>query len=181
MSFDDGRYDGGHTELPGGWCIPNSQMLGWPFDRLITAPRTNLIPNPTPKGTHMPSTKNPRLRKLESELDGNLTLQKTLLEEEARLRADIRRADVPPEPPAQHTMFRVRVRFSTQGPDYTYLLIRTGSRWFTTGTSEEQKKFDSWFALCEWLNSTMDHSKLDVLGVDIDHAYATERSPEFGF
>lgn len=127
------------------------------------------------------ASKNPRLRKLESELDANLSLQRQLQQEAQLLKDDIRKADVPAEPPARHDMFRVMVQFSTQGPQYTYLLARSGAGWYTTGTKNEQKKFDSWFALCDWLNSTAWHSPLDVLGVDIEQAYPTERTGQVPF
>lgn len=144
--------------------------------------------NTPPKGTTMPSPKKRqltpkmRVRQLESELDSNLSLQQQLKQEEERLRADIRRADVPNPPPASAgDMFRVIVQYAGRGPQYTYLLARTGDRWYTTGTQPDRQVFDSWAKLCEWLNSTFWHSHVERLQVTGKTNWPTEfgQEPQF--
>ena len=116
-----------------------------------------------------------KVRKLEAELDGNLSLQQVLKAEEERLRADIRRHDVPPPPPASAgDMFRVIVRFAQNGQGYTYLLARSGDRWFTTGTKEEHKVFADWEALCTWLGTTFWHSHVERLQVTGKTSWPTQ-------
>lgn len=176
--YDDGRYDGGdvHNAMI-------ERMAATSIGYVPITARRGGIKYPTSKGTPVATTPKKltpkqKVRKLEAELDSNLTLQQTLAQEEGRLRADIRKYDIPDEPPARHDMFRVAVQFSARGPQYSYLLTRSGGRWFTTGTKEEHKVFPSWAALCEWLNGTYWHSRLDVLGVDLERAYPTERTDE---
>jgi hypothetical protein len=121
-----------------------------------------------------------KVRVKEAALDANLTLQQTLKAEEAALRADIRLLDVPPAPPeSAGDMFRVIIRFSTQGPNYTYLLARVGDRWYTTGTVEDQKVFASWEKLCEWINSTAWHSHVERLQVTGKGSWITEHEMPF--
>lgn len=120
-----------------------------------------------------------RVRKLEAELDSNLTLQKTLREEEEKLRDNIRKADIPNQPPASAgDWFQVEVQFTPRGPHYTYLLARNANRWYTTGVSEEQKRFDSWSALAGWLNSTHWHSDLQLLTKAAGMTFPTQRTVE---
>ena len=189
--------DDGYTELAGGWCIPNSQLTGYPFavrggiKYPASAAAQRRLSTQKPRRSNgwnleqrlaqekaMALTPKQRLRKLESELDSNLTLQTTLQQEEAKLRDEIRKADIPNQPP--HTAgnwFKVVVQFTERGPEYTYLMVRNANRWYTTGTSEEQKRFDSWSALCGWLNSTHWHSNLKVLE-EAKGSYPTERTVE---
>jgi hypothetical protein len=150
--------------------IPQARRKNWPN---TTA---------TKKGSAVTLTPKQKVRKLESELDSNLNLQKMLREEEIRLRQDIRKADIPNQPPAgAGNMFRVIVRFANGGPDYTYLLARVGDRWFTTGTSEEQKMFPSWQKLCEWINTTYWHSHVERLVVTGKTNWPTEYTGEVPF
>ena len=115
-----------------------------------------------------------KVRKLEAELDSNLTLQQQLRAEEEKLRGDILKADIPNQPPVRGgDWFKVVVQFTPRGPHYTYLLIRNANRWYTTGVSEEQKRFDSWPALAGWLNSTHWHTELHVLD-EAGKSYPTE-------
>ena len=133
---------------------------------------------PAQKDTTMALTPKQKLRKLESELDANLTLQQTLLKEESKLRDEIRKNDIPNQPPRDAgDMFKVEVQFTARGPHYTYLLMRNANRWYTTGTSEEQKRFDSWSALCGWLNSTHWHSQLKLL-TETGLGFPTQRTLE---
>ena len=119
---------------------------------------------PPQKAKAMALTPRQKVRKLEAELDANLTLQQQLQQEELKLRADIRKADIPNQPPREvGDMFKVTVQFTARGPHYVYLMTRNANRWYTTGVSEEQKRFDSWSALAGWLNSTYWHSDLQLL------------------
>lgn len=139
------------------------------------------IKYPTPtKETHMALTPKDKVRKLEAELDSNLTLQQTLKQEEQKLRDDIRKADIPNQPPRDADKFAVVVQFTARGPHYTYLLARNANRWYTTGVSEEQKRFDSWSALCGWLNSTYWHSQLEELATT-GNTFPTEHSAQVPF
>jgi hypothetical protein len=180
--YDDGRYDGdmnpGYIEMPGGWCVPAEQA---PEPFFPGATRGGIkYPTPT-KETHVGLTPKQKVRKLEAELDSNLTLQKTLREEEVKLRNDIRRADIPNQPPRDvGDMFRVVVQFTPRGPHYTYLLMRNANRWYTTGVSEEQKRFDSWTALAGWLNSTNWHSDLQLLD-EVGKSFPTKHAGEVPF
>lgn len=154
------------------------------YDRMLNEPPRRATPRkhtPT-KGAAVTLTSRQKVRKLEAELDSNLTLQRQLKDEEELLRRDIRKADIPSPPPASAgDMFRVIVGFSTQGPNYTYLLARVGDRWFTTGTAEDQKKFDSWEKLCEWINSTARHSPVERLQVTGKTNWPTEHTGEVPF
>jgi hypothetical protein len=169
----------GYIETPGGWCIPASQA---PEPFTFPGATRGGIKYPTPtKETHMGLTPKQKVRKLEAELDSNLTLQKTLREEEVKLRNDIRRADIPNQPPRDvGDMFRVVVQFTPRGPHYTYLLMRNANRWYTTGVSEEQKRFDSWSALAGWLNSTNWHSDLQLLD-EVGKSFPTKHAGEVPF
>jgi hypothetical protein len=128
--------------------------------------------------TRKPTAKQ-AVRRLESQLDANLTLQQVLKQEEERLRQDIRKADVPnPPPPSAGNMFRVIVQFASGQPMYTYLLARNGDRWYTTGTKDDQKLFDSWEKLCDWLNATYWHSHVERLVITGKTHYPTEHTLE---
>ena len=176
--YDDGRYDSrdtyGHVVLP--------RMAATSIGFVpITAPSGG-IKYPHRKAHTMALTPKQKVRKLEAELDSNLTLRKVLEQEEARLRAEIKRADVPPPPPSSAgDMFRVIVRFSDGGPNYTYLLARSGDRWYTTGTSPDQKVFSSWEKLCGWINSTAWHSHVERLQVTGKGHWITEHTEDVRF
>lgn len=148
--------------------------------------RTGSYPRHTPKdqrvrsskGTPVALTPKQKVRKLESELDANLTLQATLLKEEQKLRADIRKADIPNQPPREvGDWFKVTVQFTARGPHYTYLMTRNANRWYTTGVAEDQKRFDSWSALAGWLNTTYWHSDLQLLA-EAGKSFPTEHHAE---
>jgi hypothetical protein len=72
---------------------------------------------------------------------------------------------LPAEPPSSCTMFAVSVMFKMRGQRYTFLILRSGGRYWTTGTKEGQMVFSSWDALCEWLEGpdVYDHSDIEVL------------------
>lgn len=133
----------------------------------------------TPKGKPVALSPKQKVRRLEAELDANLNLQQTLADEAQKLREEIRKADIPgPPPTSAGTMFRVEVQFTARGMTYTYLLTRSGGRWYTTGTAEDQKMFKSWEALCAWLNSTYWHGNLDQLEVKESRRWPTEHTTE---
>ncbi|HBH59932.1 MAG TPA: hypothetical protein DDY41_17760 [Arthrobacter bacterium] len=116
----------------------------------------------TTEGNTMTLT--PKQSRLEAELDRNLDLQNVLKLRADDLREDIRKADLPAPPPAHGSdMFQTLVQFTPGSSTYSYLLIRSGGRWYTTGTHEDQKMFKSWEALCAWLNSTYSHTNLTAL------------------
>lgn len=175
------RFDTEAVVLPGGWSVPADQVPGFPFnnlDRLLTPTRGGMkYPTKGSSVTTKKLTPKQQLRLKESALDSNLTLQRTLKAEEEALRADIRKFDIPnPPPPRAGDMFRVAVQFGAGQTVYTYLLARSGDRWFTTGTREEHKVFESWDALCAWLNTTYWHSNVERLVVTGSISWPTEHT-----
>jgi hypothetical protein len=127
----------------------------------ITAPRGG-IKYPKPKGHTMPE----RLTKaqIEQELRVNDELINTLRRSRAFLQKQLATA-LPAEPPSNCTMFTVSVRFKMRGKRYQFLILRSGGRYWTTGTGADHKRFESWQKLCEWLESpdVYDHSDIEVL------------------
>lgn len=180
--YDDGRYDSPtmfydpvQGDVPRFPVSAEAQRRQSRSDAYYL--RNNLTP---PKGTTMGLTPKQKVRKLEAELDANLTLQQTLQKEAKELRDEIRKADIPNQPPREvGDMFKVEVQFTPRGPHYTFLLARNANRWYTTGVHEDQKMFQSWAALCGWLNSTHWHSSLKPLEEAKDRVpYPTEYKTE---
>jgi hypothetical protein len=183
--YDDGRYDGdmnpGYIEMPGGWCIPAEQApepftfpriqrggIKYPkppsvLDGVSEEARRFIVHNWNIPGRNtMPE----RLTKAQiaHELKLNTELINTLHRSRAFLQKQMATA-LPAEPPSNCTMFTVSVRFKMRGTRYQFLILRSGKKYFTTGTKAEHAKFDSWQALCEWLEGpdVYDHSDIEVL------------------
>lgn len=119
------------------------------------------IQYPKPKGPTMPE----RLTK--AQIEHELRLNDQLLKELRSRRQDLQRqaqTALPAEPP-NYTMFTVSVRFKMRGQRYQFLILRSGKKYFTTGTKVEHRMFDSWEKLCEWLEGpdVYDHSDLEIL------------------
>lgn len=175
--------DGGYTELAGGWCVPDSQMTGWPFGpRLpsrhypdgiladehgfahtsigyvpITARRGG-IKYPTPvklKGTAMSS--------LNSQLTTLKNKQENLAAEIANLERKIKTRRT--APPLIQSAWTIDVRFTTDGKLYRYLIVRVAGRFYTTGTGDDGV-FTSWTDLLDWLDGMNEHSALVPLRHD---------------
>ena len=170
--------DGGYTELAGGWCVPDSQMTGWPFGpRLpsrhysdgiladehgfahtsigyvpITARRGG-IKYPT-KGSAMPSM-NHQLTALKNKQE-NLAAEIANLERKIKARRTA--------PPATQSAWTIDVRFIPGGKLYRYLIVRVDGSFYTTGV--ENSAFTSWNDLLEWLDSTAEHSALIPMRTD---------------
>lgn len=114
------------------------------------------------KGTTMPE----RLTKaqIKHELEVNEQLRRTL----AQRRRQLQQLDLtafPVEPPNNCTMFTVDVKFQFRGKRYQFLILRSGGKYFTTGTSPTHQKFETWEDLCKWLegDDVYSHSNLEVL------------------
>lgn len=164
---DDRWYPRGHPSAP-----KPRRRNGW-----------NQVNTPS-KGKPVALTGKQKLRKLESELEANLSLQRRLREEAADLRNDIKKVDVPDEPPVNAgNMFLVEIQYTggTNATMYEYLLMRCGKRWYTTGVKDEHKIFNSWLELCTWLNSTYWHGGLSTLGVVEARRWPTEYTEEVPF
>lgn len=159
----DPSHDSGYTELAGGWCIPNSQMTGWPFGPRslpITAVRGG-IKYPTPQ-KETPMTRMTKAQ-IENELRLNTELMDTLRRSRAFLQEQAKSA-IPAEPPSIFTMFTVAVRFKMRGKRYQFLILRAGGTYWTTG-KDKNASFPSWEALCAWLEGpdVYDHSPVEIL------------------
>lgn len=143
--YDDGRYDPGF-----GYGLP------------ITAVRGGIkYPTPT-KETHMPE------RMTKSQIEHELRVNDELIKQLRVRRQDLQRqaaTAIPAEPPSNCTMFSVDVQFKFRGKRYQFLVLRSGSKYFTTGSGPEHKKFENWAALCAWLEGpdVYTHSDLEVL------------------
>jgi hypothetical protein len=76
----------------------------------------------------------------------------------------------PAEPGPNHDRFSVLVQFGgPRSKKYEFLLLRSGGKWFTTGTGNDTKVFESWTALLDWLDGpdVRWHSDLQRLKVDM--------------
>lgn len=153
----DGDMNPGYIEAPGGWCVPAEQAPE-PF----TFPRIQRggIKYPTPKGNAMPG----KITKENSEALAIAAAAKRiageqLIEEANELdkrAALIRR----PEPRGDWNRWVIDVRFAKGGMLYTYLVLRAGRRYYTTGTGDD-RCFSSWKAFVAWLDEkTVEHSAM---------------------
>jgi hypothetical protein len=103
-------------------------------------------------------------QQLATELKTIEELREELNRRAAKIRRDLKAAETPPAPPIYESMFKLVVRFDRNGPEYTYLLMRFGGKFYTTGTQENQKVFKDWEALVTWLREeTYAHSELVAL------------------
>lgn len=86
-----------------------------------------------------------------------------LLAEAKRLEDEAKALAIPPKP--DRAFWRVDVKFTQYGSTYTYLLMKHGERWYTTGQDDKTQKFQSWRKLWEWLEGpdVYAHSRLQVL------------------
>lgn len=126
-----------------------------------------------------PATPSATVR-IEAALDLNLTLQRQLKEDEAKLREQLRTSDIPAPPPEEYTMFLAEVQFAEGGGIYEYLIHRNvgADHWCTTGSRPEHKRFKSWEALCAWLNSVHWAAPLSVLQVTEPRRFPTRFTTE---
>lgn len=147
--YDDGRYDSGYTELPGGWSIHNSQLPGHPLGLPITAvrggiqyPKRNTMETNTERAARRVAEKTRQIEKLTSEIDQILI------------------AESRPEPSSNQSRWAIDVRFSRTGKLYQYLVLRVGGKYYTTGGGEHAM-FPSWKALLQWLDQdVVEHSAM---------------------
>jgi hypothetical protein len=120
-------------------------------------------PKPKPKNeTHMPERQTKA--QLEHELNLNRQLIQQLRERQQELLAK-QKVALPAEPPSSYTMFTVSVRFNMRGRHYTFLILRSGGKYWTTGSGAEHKRFDSWEQLCQWLEGpkVYSHTNIEML------------------
>lgn len=112
------------------------------------------------KGTTMALTPKQKVRKLEAELDSNLTLQQDLKKEEVLLRKDIKLADTPEPTPSMGTKWWISVQFHSGAKEYDYLVMRVGDVYYTTGTGKSAV-FRTWWEFVAWLDAeTIYHSAM---------------------
>jgi len=118
---------------------------------------------PPTKKKETPMTERMTKAQIDHELRVNAQLMETLRGRRADLIEQARTA-IPAEPP-NHTMFTVGVRFKMRGARYQFLILRSGRKYFTTGTKEGQMKFDSWADLIGWLEGpeVYDHTDIEIL------------------
>lgn len=85
-------------------------------------------------------------------LDNIAAARRVLEAAEADLRRirDAKRLPVLPAPELGDR-FSMVVRFPGQSKTYEFLLIRVNGFWYTTGTTNETKRFNSWEALVKWV------------------------------
>lgn len=135
---------------------------GFGYGLPLTAPRGGIkYPTPT-KETHMPE------RQTKAQIDQELQLNRTLIEKLRERQVELlaqQKVALPAEPPSSCTMFTVSVRFKMRGRRYQFLILRSGGRYWTTGTSPGHKRFDSWEKLCNWLEGpeVYDHTNIEIL------------------
>jgi hypothetical protein len=182
--YDDGRYDSGYTELAGGWRIPDSQMTGWPF-----GPRGILQPERRAGPTHAMSsigylpitavrggikypTKGTTVPSLNSQLAALKNKQTNLAAEIANLEAKVK-AQRPKAPPSHQNRWAIDVRFREGGMLYTFLILRAGGKFYTTGTGDD-KVFFGWDELLHWLDGMVQHSAMIPLVCDYEVPAALE-------
>lgn len=58
---------------------------------------------------------------------------------------------LPGEPSAAFKRFTFTIEFPDNSKQYEFLVVRAASGWYTTGTTEETKRFGSWHALVRWI------------------------------
>lgn len=149
--YNDGRYD---PRL-------DNPELNFVRAHPFTVQRGGIkYPTPT-KETHMPERQTKA--QIAHELKLNEGLLSSLMERRNQLKRDLQTA-FPAEPPS-YTMFTVSVRFKMRGSRYQFLILRSGKKYFTTGTKIEHRMFDSWEQLCEWLEGpdVYEHSNIEIL------------------
>ena len=84
--------------------------------------------------------------------------QSSLAAEIANLERKIKTAR--PAPPLTQRAWTVGVRFTRNGSLYTYLILRHGGKFYTTGTNVQDSVFNNWDDLLVWLDSVKEHSAL---------------------
>ena len=139
--------------------------LSWMLEGLAQGFRCDRggIKYPTPKKeTHMPE------RQTKAQIQQELELNRNLIQQLRERQEDLLAAQkvaLPAEPPSSNTMFTVSVRFTMRGKRYQFLILRSGGRYWTTGSGAEHKRFDSWEQLCQWLEgpSVYDHTNIEIL------------------
>lgn len=132
-------------------------MPDWPFDRLLVPIRGGMK-YPTPKERLTMTYPDDRL---DDQPEINLEDLDTLVKMREQLDTLIREKQdaakkrrIPAVPPASAgSMFRVRLKYTANGPAYSYLIFRAPAAkgWYTTATDPRFAKFESWRELVEWL------------------------------
>lgn len=92
-----------------------------------------------------------------------------------------RKASFPQVPTGN--FWRVDVQFTNWGATYTFLMVRHGSVWFTTGQDERTQKFRSWEKLWEWLEGpdVYAHSALQrLVHTSVDQEVEWGSKPKLG-
>lgn len=110
------------------------------------------------KGTPVASTLNQKLAALKNKQE-NLAAEIANLERKVKAQR--------PAPPVNQSAWSIRVQFTPNGMVYTYLVLRSGGRYYTTGTKAEDGVFDSWDDLLDWLDAKAAHGPLIPLAIDV--------------
>lgn len=134
----------------------------------ITAPRGGIkYPTPTKlKGTTMAQSTQQKLAALKNKAEN-------LAAEIANLERAVKKAERPEPSPGDYK-WQISVKFRQGGSVYTYLVLRHGDRYYTTGTNQSDRVFASWDEFLTWLDSAYSHSKLLPLVVDYDQTPALD-------
>ena len=154
----DGDMNPGYLTAPGGWRVgPSPELIRAAGQGLVI--QRGGIKYPTPKGNAMPRTKQQELAATNKEIEG-------LLAKRERLAREIREATDKPCPPDDQNRWAIDVRFNKGGTLYTYLVMRHGRRYYTTGTGDTGV-FNTWKDFLRWLdNDIAEHSALIPLRAD---------------
>lgn len=187
----------GYTELAGGWCVPDSQMTGWPFGprlpsrhypdgilepppgfdyRVDSPPRgmaytsIGLVPITAVRGGIKYPKGSPVAKTLNQQLATLRQEQLALAQRINVIERKVKARRTPP--PGDQNAWTIDVRFEQDGKLYNYLILRTNGMYYTTGVQDSF--FRTWAGLLEWLDATAGHSALLPLRVDYERAAPLE-------
>jgi hypothetical protein len=184
VSFDDDIFEAQRDEMnpgylvaPGGWSTPADVIpqLLTPVRGGMKYPARKEEPVAARTYTNAERRKNAQeARKrnevkattadIRAELESLDGLAAKLVERRMQLEQALATSK-PTEPGPGHDRYSVQVQFAPRGKKYEFLLLRSGYRWYTTGTSEKTAVFYSWDQLVDWLTGPDVHwySELRVL------------------
>lgn len=132
----------------------------------ITARRGG-IKYPTPT-----KLKEPSMPSLNHQLTALKNKQENLAAEIANLERKVKARRVSP-PPGGQQAWTIDVRFTRDGKLYRYLVLRHAGMFYTTGTGDD-KRFLTWAAFLDWLDTMESHTALTPLTVSYDAPAALE-------
>lgn len=174
VSFDDDIFDAGDMN-PGYYVGPSPALVkALAADLKVTRGPSVIYPAPTERTQAMEESRSytmdeVRANNAKARGRGALKENRAALMEKRRL-AELLLDQIeeeiydinerlekakPAEPGPGHDRFSVLVKFGgPRSKEYEFLLLRSGGKWFTTGTSVQAKVFESWDALVDWLEGS---------------------------